>query len=109
MAVFFLKYVYIVLLVFTGALLRAERKTPGSEHSQVIEEHNVNGMIAPTPITCSLLKRAMKESAKNDFLIDGFPRNEENLTGWNEAMGDKVNLKFVLNLDCGQETCMGKG
>ncbi len=48
----------------------------------------------------------MTESEKNDFLIDGFPRNEDNLTGWNEAMGDKVTLKFVLNFDCGQEACI---
>ena len=48
----------------------------------------------------------MKESEKNDFLIDGFPRNEDNLTGWTEAMGDKVNLKFVLNIDCGESTCI---
>ena len=48
----------------------------------------------------------MKESGKNDFLIDGFPRNEDNLTGWTEAMGDKVNLKFVLNIDCEQSTCI---
>ena len=48
----------------------------------------------------------MKESEKNDFLIDGFPRNEDNLTGWTEAMGDKVNLKFVLNIDCEQSTCI---
>lgn len=47
-------------------------------------------------ITCSLLERAMKESDKNDFLIDGFPRNEDNLQGWNKQMSDKVNLKFVL-------------
>ena len=52
--------------------------------------------------------REMKKSEKNNFLIDGFPRNEENLSGWNEAIGDEVILKFVLNLDCSQETCTGK-
>merc|ERR1712217_276058 len=88
-----------------GDLLRAERKTPGSEHGQVIEEHIVNGTIVPVAITCSLLERAMKESEKNEFLIDGFPRNEDNLTGWNEAMGDKVNLRGVLFFHCTQEIC----
>jgi len=89
-----------------GDLLRAERQTQGSEHGEVIEHHIVNGTIVPVKITCSLLERAMKESEKNDFLIDGFPRNEDNLTGWTEAMGDKVNLKFVLNIDCGESTCI---
>ena len=91
---------------FIGDLLRAERQTQGSEHGEVIEHHIVNGTIVPVKITCSLLERAMKESEKNDFLIDGFPRNEDNLTGWTEAMGDKVNLKFVLNIDCGESTCV---
>ena len=93
-------------MYFTGDLLRAERKTEGSEHGQLIEHHITNGSIVPVKITCSLLKRAMDESEKNNFLIDGFPRNEDNLTGWNEVMGDNVNLKFVLNIDCGQDTCI---
>lgn len=90
----------------SGDLLRAERKSPGSQYGELIEHHITNGTIVPVAITCSLLERAMKESDKNDFLIDGFPRNEDNLTGWNEAMGDKVCLKFVLNFDCGQEVCL---
>ena len=33
---------------------------------------------APPQVTISLLQRAMDESGKHKFLIDGFPRNEEN-------------------------------
>ena len=55
----------------------------------------------------------MRESEKNDFLIDGFPRNEDNLTGWTESMGDKVNLRGVLFFHCSQqiwpERCLGRG
>merc|ERR1712223_986473 len=91
-----------------GDLLRAERKSPGSQYGELIETHIVNGTIVPVAITCSLLERAMKESDKNDFLIDGFPRNEDNLTGWNEAMGDKVNLKFVLNFECSEKACINR-
>ena len=40
---------------------------------------------------------------KNNFLIDGFPRNKDNLDGWNKAMGDKSNLKFVLFFDCSEQ------
>jgi UMP-CMP kinase len=39
-------------------------------------------------------------NGKNNFLIDGFPRNRDNLDGWNSQMGDKVNLKFVLFFEC---------
>jgi len=88
-----------------GDLLRAERKSPGSEFGELIEHHITNGTIVPVEITCSLLERAMNESEKNDFLIDGFPRNEDNLSGWNTAMGEKVNLKRVLFFHCNQDIC----
>jgi len=88
-----------------GDLLRAERKAPASEFGELIEHHITNGTIVPVEITCSLLERAMKESAKNDFLIDGFPRNEDNLQGWTKVMGDKVDLKTVLFFHCTQEIC----
>merc|ERR1712215_349296 len=88
-----------------GDLLREERAKPGSEFGELIEGHIKNGTIVPVEITCSLLERAMKDSGKNDFLIDGFPRNENNLEGWNNQMGEKVDLKFVLFFDCPLETC----
>lgn len=36
------------------------------------------GKIVPSEVTIQLLQRAMQESGKDKFLIDGFPRNEEN-------------------------------
>ena len=62
-----------------GDLLREERAKPGSEFGELIEQHITNGTIVPVEITCSLLERAMTQSDKNNFLIDGFPRNEDNL------------------------------
>lgn len=40
---------------------------------------------------------------KNKFLIDGFPRNEDNLQGWNKTMDGKADVKFVLFFDCDNE------
>lgn len=50
--------------------------------------------------------QAMKDSGKQDFLIDGFPRNENNLQGWTEAMEDKADVKFVLFFDCPEEVIL---
>ena len=91
---------------FPGDLLRAERNEPGSKYGELIEGHIRNGTIVPVEITCALLEAAMNKSEKNKFLIDGFPRNEDNLEGWNKAMGDKVEQKMVLFFDCNQETCV---
>ena len=46
------------------------------------------------------MQEAKAADGSNDFLIDGFPRNKDNLDGWNEAMGDKTNLQRVLFFDC---------
>ena len=67
----------------------------------------VSGTIVPVAITCSLLLRAMKESGNDKFLIDGFPRNQDNLDGWmKEANLDVIDVKCVLFLKCSQETCL---
>ncbi len=42
----------------------------------------------------------MKESGKQMFLIDGFPRNKDNLEGWNRQMGSKADVKGVLFFEC---------
>ncbi|KAF4520591.1 hypothetical protein B566_EDAN006002 [Ephemera danica] len=88
-----------------GDLLREERNTPGSQYGEIIEGHIVQGTIVPVEITCSLLEKAMIKSGANRFLIDGFPRNQNNLDGWNQAMADKVELLFVLFFECAQEIC----
>uniref|UniRef100_A0A8D8GL54 UMP-CMP kinase n=1 Tax=Culex pipiens TaxID=7175 RepID=A0A8D8GL54_CULPI len=95
-----------------GDLLREERKREGSEFGALIEDNIKNGRIVPVEITCSLLENAInatKASTGNDkFLIDGFPRNEDNLQGWNRQMGDKVRLLFVLFFECTEEQCIAR-
>lgn len=91
-----------------GDLLRAERNTPGSPYGNLIEEHIKNGTIVPVEITCSLIERAMHANSQNYFLIDGFPRNKDNLDGWEREMKEKVNILGVLFFDCSDEVCMGR-
>lgn len=45
---------------------------------------------------------------KNKFLIDGFPRNQDNLDGWIKQMEAKVNLQFVLFFDCPDGVCIDR-
>ena len=44
-----------------------------------------------------------RDAAATRFLIDGFPRNQDNLEGWERAMSDKVNMLFVLFFDCTED------
>ena len=41
-------------------------------------------------VTVNLIKKAMATSGASLFLIDGFPRNFDNLQGWEKVMGDDV-------------------
>lgn len=94
--------------ISAGDLLREERSKPNSEFGELIDEHIKNGTIVPVEITCKLLERAMFASKEDTFLIDGFPRNEDNLTGWLKELSDKTQLLFVLVLDCPVDTCTNR-
>ena len=74
---------------------RAE-KASGSETSELINSYIKDGKIVPAKITVELLKKAMEESGKNKFLIDGFPRSKENLDSFYTVMGDAFTLNMVL-------------
>ena len=71
----------------------------------MINEIMLKGEIVPIGITVKLIKTAMERAgwASKKFLIDGFPRNEDNQQGWVEHMEDAVNMEAVIFLDCTEE------
>lgn len=89
-----------------GDLLRAERQKPESAVGDMINNHIRNGTIVPVEVTCSLIEKAMIESGSNRFLVDGFPRNKDNLDGWNSVMEGKATVRCVVFLDCPQKVCL---
>lgn len=96
-----------------GDLLRAERENPKSQYGEMIQTHINEGRIVPVEVTCSLLENAMNNHSKDKleqgkFLIDGFPRNQDNLDGWARQMGDKVEEMFVLYLECPDDICVDR-
>ncbi|EPS71050.1 hypothetical protein M569_03715, partial [Genlisea aurea] len=83
-----------------GDLLRAEIKS-GSENGTMIQNMIKEGKIVPSEVTVGLLQRAMDESGNDKFLIDGFPRNEENRAAFEAVTG--IVPEFVLFFDCTEE------
>jgi UMP-CMP kinase len=72
----------------------------------LINQCIVEGKIVPVEITCQLLKKGMEKlgwGAKR-YLIDGFPRNQDNFDGWERVIGDSVDMPFVLFVDADEET-----
>lgn len=111
-----------------GDLLRAERKRAGSEYGELIENHITNGTIVPVEITCKLLENVSRNilfrtafivtlaqamyatggTSCPGFLIDGFPRNRDNLEGWKRNMDDKADVAFVLFIQCDIDVRFGE-
>ncbi|CAM9501669.1 unnamed protein product, partial [Scytosiphon promiscuus] len=86
-----------------GELLRQERAS-GSSDGQLIDEYIREGRIVPVAISLALLRKAMEASGPlSRFLIDGFPRNQDNVEGWDAIMGDVADVRCVLFLFCPEE------
>ncbi|KAL2904277.1 UMP-CMP kinase 3, partial [Bienertia sinuspersici] len=83
-----------------GDLLRAEIKS-GSENGTMIQNMIKEGKIVPAEVTIKLLQKAIQESGNEKFLIDGFPRNEENRALFESITG--IVPEVVLFFDCPEE------
>ena len=87
-----------------GELLREEMNKE-TENSKLIESIMVSGKIVPVEITVGLLKQAMEQNGWGEakFLVDGFPRNEDNFRGWEEVIGDEADVEGILLFNCSEE------
>ncbi|KAL6767569.1 DAAK1 [Auxenochlorella protothecoides x Auxenochlorella symbiontica] len=86
-----------------GDLLRAHMKS-GTPDGQMVADMIANGRIVPSHVTVTLLKDAMEASDKSLFLIDGFPRNEENRAAFEKQLS--IAPVLVLFFDCSEEVMM---
>jgi len=82
-----------------GELLRRERLS-GTKDGDLIETYLSEGKIVPVALSLGLLRKEMEKNAPNDiYIIDGFPRNQDNLDGWNDLMTHFANVEAVLFYD----------
>ena len=90
-----------------GDLLRDERKR-NSPVAKTINDKISKGEFVPAEITVGLIKAAFDASDKNVFLLDGFPRNVENVTSWANVIGGSVTTDFILFLHCPEDVMLGR-
>ena len=97
-----------------GELLRKERQRGDeSPHAELIEKCLVAGQIVPVEISLGLVRNAMDEAVSGEsdektrpkygqpiFLVDGFPRNYDNLSGWTNNMPNYATCIGSLVYDC---------
>ena len=88
-----------------GDLLREERAKESSAHKDVIESCIKEGKLVPVEITVMLIEQKMRAVGwtGGKYLIDGFPRSQDNLDGWNTVLGDSVAVEFCLFFDVSEE------
>eukprot|EP00397_Hematodinium_sp_SG-2012_P032230 GEMP01034300.1.p1 GENE.GEMP01034300.1~~GEMP01034300.1.p1 ORF type:complete len:202 (+),score=49.08 GEMP01034300.1:163-768(+) len=92
--------------VSAGDCLRAERNDPDSPDGEVIRKIIDAGNIVPVEITVNLLNKAMLADVEKGvlkFLVDGFPRNEDNVRGWEKVIGNSMDVRGVLFFDLSEE------
>lgn len=105
-----------------GDLLRAERKRVTEASSKDDDDDDLElahtiqncinaGKLVPSSITVRLLEKGMKQAYKEKgstyFLIDGFPRGQDNIDAWDNQMS-KHKLTTVLNFECPEEVLVGR-
>lgn len=85
-----------------GELLRKEQAT-GSENGQLIDRYLSEGRIVPVEVSLTLLRREIQSLGQARYLIDGFPRNHDNLQGWMKLMQPVCDIENIIFIECSEE------
>ncbi|KAK6926365.1 hypothetical protein RJ641_008084 [Dillenia turbinata] len=80
-----------------GELLRNEILSK-SENGAMILKTIKEGNIVPSHVTVKLLQRAIESSDNSKFLIDGFPRSEENRVAYERIIGAEPDVVLFFDL-----------
>ena len=93
-----------------GDLLRAQRNQGGAL-AKDINAKIAAGQLVPAEITVACLEQGMLQAFETNgctkFLIDGFPRNQDNVTVWQKQMPSHV-VSCILFFDCPEEVLVGR-
>lgn len=84
--------------------MREEVKKKGP-HADEIEKIQKEGGLVSSDILCKLIKSFFDNQPKTaKFLLDGFPRSQENVEAWDKIIGNSVEVTILLYLKCSDET-----
>jgi len=96
-----------------GDLIRAEACKKDSIFALTINKCLESGRLIPSEITFSIIEKEINFqltkqdsiSKKKIFIIDGFPRNKENLDLWYKLMSSRASIKGVVVFECKDSIC----
>ncbi|KAM5342099.1 hypothetical protein ACJ41O_015130 [Fusarium nematophilum] len=88
--------------ISVGQVLRDEMNREGSPHADVIRQNMLAGTVGPKEVTVGILKshiRRCVEEGTGVLVLDGFPRNLDQLQYFEDAIGP---IKFLIVLECSE-------
>ena len=62
-----------------------------------------SGKLVPSDITVKLIEKTMLKNPNANYLLDGFPRNLENVETLKKICGDKINLECLIFIETNEE------
>ena len=87
----------------TGDLLRGVVKEQKAEGWEQLAADMKEGKLISSERVLFYLKDAILKSDNKKILVDGYPRNQENMDVWEKVMKDVVDVKAALFFDCPAE------
>ena len=87
----------------TGDILRNVVKEKQGSAWQELEADMKEGKLIDSETLMKFIKFSIQGSTNKKILLDGFPRNKENLDCWNKNMGDVADVKGVLYFEVSDE------
>eukprot|EP00501_MAST-03F_sp_TOSAG23-6_P002192 GSMAST32.ASY1.ANO1.2292.1 assembled CDS len=82
--------------ISAGDCLREEQCNPKSQDGILISKCIKDGSIVPAELTVRLIQRKIAQSDKQNFLVDGFPRNLDNFLLRNENFINSILERRLL-------------
>ena len=87
----------------TGDLLRGVVKEQKAEGWEQLAADMKEGKLISSERVLFYLKDAISKSDNKKILVDGYPRNQENMDVWDKVMKDAVDVRAALFFDCPAE------
>ncbi|CAD8173696.1 unnamed protein product [Paramecium octaurelia] len=93
---------YCFFHISAGDLLRAERKKGGPD-AEELENIMREGKLVPSDILVKLIKKEIESLGNTGrYILDGFPRSQDNWESWTKIIGNSVEARFLLMFECSE-------